>query len=272
VGFFKDAIGVFMAESDLEVAEQSMGGTLKLVDVMVSKDPEGEAVLVFAAQAWGGYTLAFVEDKADEYKHKNEKLAEYHRKRAKKLYLRGMDYAHRAIKSKEGSDPFAKDLGGFQAWLNGLDEEWVPYVFWYAMNFASAVNVDREDMDMFSKVAYAVACLEFVKKVQPAYFEAGPDLALGAYYGGLPSMYGDNKQRALDHFAAVQKHSKNRHLLAKVLQAQNLAVQYEDKEMFDRLLKEVIDAPENIWPEQGLMNSLAKKKAARMIAHRKDYF
>jgi len=273
-GFFSDGLAVFMAESDLDLAEAAMPSNLKLLETMLSKDPENPEILYFASQAYLGYTMAFVEDKGLDYEFNNDKLFNLYMQRAKKLYLRGRDFALKSVIIRnDGKNPFKLRLNEYKKWLkNNTDKSWVPNLFWTAINWGGAINVDREDLELFAKMAFIIATMERINELDENYFVGGGHLFLGMYYAGLPALYGNNKDKALKHFNRLNQISKNRHLLGKLFQAQFLSVQYEDRPMFDRLIKEILEAPDDLWPEQGLINSLAKRKAVRLKANVSEYF
>ena len=44
----------------------------------------------------------------------------------------------------------------------------------------------------------------------------------------------------------------------------------QDRALFDKTLREVLDAPADIWPDQRLANELAKRRAARYLKQGDD--
>lgn len=272
-GFFADGQKVFERESDLEIAEQALAGNLKILEIMLDQDKDNPEILIFATQGFTAFATAFVEDKAYDFEFSNEELYRYHKLRAKRLYNRATAYGERALKIKnDGINPFSFKLKKFQKWIERKDKEWVPYIFWTALSLGAAINSDREDLGAFVRMALVVSAIEWVAKKQPNYYFASPLLFLGTYYAGIPAVYGNNKQKAENYFNKIQKLSHNRHLMAKVYMAKYFAVQYQDETLFKKLLLEVKNAPYKYWPEQSLMNSLAKRKAARLLKNSKEYF
>ena len=65
---------------------------------------------------------------------------------------------------------------------------------------------------------------------------------------------------------------KGRFLLHKVMYARVYAVTMGDRALYERLLKEVLRAPRDIWPEYRLANEVAKHKARRYWRMRNDLF
>jgi hypothetical protein len=61
-------------------------------------------------------------------------------------------------------------------------------------------------------------------------------------------------------------------LLAKVMMARYYAVVTQDRPLFEKILKEVLETPANIEPEFRLPNEVAKVKAKRYLARAEDLF
>ena len=60
--------------------------------------------------------------------------------------------------------------------------------------------------------------------------------------------------------------------MIKVLMAQFYAVQVQDKDLFRKLLQEVVEADATVLPEQRLANEVAKKRASVLLAKEKLFF
>ena len=50
------------------------------------------------------------------------------------------------------------------------------------------------------------------------------------------------------------------------------AVQTQDEALFNKLLKHIVTAEENSFPEQELANRIAKIRAERLLKQKGDYF
>ena len=61
-------------------------------------------------------------------------------------------------------------------------------------------------------------------------------------------------------------------VMAKVMFARFYAVVIQDRALFESTLKEVLATPANVFPQQRLANEIARRRAARYLAHVEDYF
>ena len=84
--FFQDGMDIVYQEGDLELARDFLGSNLKTIEVLLSRDPDNQKMNLLAAQSFGAYAMAFVQDQEPE--------------RAKNLYKRALNYAFRSLPDK----------------------------------------------------------------------------------------------------------------------------------------------------------------------------
>ena len=114
--------------------------------------------------------------------------------------------------------------------------------------------------------------LNRVVVLQPDYFYGMPLLTAGGLASARPAMLGGDLVRGkalLDRAVAV---TGGRFLLAKFMYARLWALQAQDHAVFCGLLKDVIEAPDDLLPEQQMMNNIAKIWASRWRARAGDLF
>jgi hypothetical protein len=61
-------------------------------------------------------------------------------------------------------------------------------------------------------------------------------------------------------------------LLVPLLEAQYYAVQVQDRALFTERLQHVLEAPETLLPEQGLLNAVARHRAALLLRRIAELF
>ena len=87
----------------------------------------------------------------------------------------------------------------------------------------------------------------------------------------LPKAMGGKPAEGQAYFERAMKMSDGKNLMVKVMYAERYARLVFDKELHDRLLKEVL-AAEAKAPGYTLGNLLAKEQARKLLASSKDYF
>ncbi|MCS6894653.1 MAG: TRAP transporter TatT component family protein [Bacteroidia bacterium] len=113
-----------------------------------------------------------------------------------------------------------------------------------------------------------------VMELEPAYFHGGGYRFFGGYYALVPAITGDqdvNKSREMfDKSLSTAPY----YLETKVLYAEAYAAhpKVRNKELFQRLLKEVLNADPGKDPDYAPENRLAQKKARDLLAREAELF
>src|SRR3972149_1429578 len=258
-GIMDNGFRAYFRESDLDFAREGMAGNLKLLEALVDGDPDNEHLLLLASQGYGSYALAFAEDDSVE--------------RARVFYLRGRDYGLRILMHNQClNDALGKDLKSFEDALAGLSREDVPGVFWTAFSWGGYINISRSDLEAMADLSKVLAMMQFVARMDPGYYYGGAHLFLGAINGSIPPMLGGKPDLAKEHFEKALGLNGGAFLMTYIYYAKTYAVQMQDQELFESLLKKVADAPIDDLPEARLPNAVAKKKAVRLRLHTAEFF
>ena len=246
-------------ETDLPLAEQGLASNLKLIDALIKGDPENEQLLLLGAQGYSSYALGFIEEKSPE--------------RAKVFYARGRDYALRII---EENTKFAAARHGtveeFTAALEQFSSDDVPYVFWGASAWGSLIKLDFNDPEIMVDLPKVLAMMDFVIKNDSTYYNGFAFAFYGSIDAITPRMLGGKPDRAKQYFDRCLAINGGKFLLTYIFYAQYYAVGTADQELFESLLKKVIDAPDDILPGQNLANMIAKQKAKALLARTSELF
>jgi len=247
---------------------------LKVIEGMLKADPSNETLLVLLAKSYGGYAFGFIEDHYLEWKEKDPKRAAYFKHRAEVFYLRGKDYALQALTQSNSSfsEALASDFGTFEQAVEKFGSADVPALFWTAYNWGNWINLNLHSPEAIAVAPKVERMMKKVLELDEKYFFAGPHLFYGVYYGARPPMLGGDKAKSKMHFEMALKFTNRKFLMTHVLYAQYYAVQTQDERLYGNLLKEVLNAPEMIYPEQSLITQLAKKKAQRLLAAKGKFF
>lgn len=257
-GIFDGAMEAIMEEEDLTLAEQSIGGDLKLIDGLLKSDPENQKLLLLACQGYTSYSLAFAEDSLD---------------RARMFYMRAQNYGMRALILKGLPDSvFRADPSTMRQALTSLSKDDLPLVFWTANAWGSAVNLQRDNPEAVASLPTVNAMMQWVRGQDSAYYYGGPLLYFGTFYGSLPAMFGGDTARSRVCFNRAIAAAGGKFLMTYVFFAKSYAVQTQDEPLFRQLLAHVIEAPLDILPEQRLANSVAKIHARQLLARVGELF
>ena len=258
-GIMEYGFAAFNEESDLEIAKDGLSGNLKLLEALIKGDPKNEQLLLFAAQGYSAYALAFVEDDSVE--------------RARPLYLRAREYAFRILDQRTGfREAVNGDLDGLRSFVAQLSPEDVPSVFWAAFSWGSYINIHRTDLAAMGDLSKVDALMEFVLKYQPEYYFGGADAYFGSIQGTIPEMLGGKPAKSKEHFERAMSYSQGRFLIVQVMFAKTYCVQVQNRELFEKLLNQVLNASLEDMPEARLPNAMAKRKAEKLLRAADELF
>jgi hypothetical protein len=267
---FQDGMEAFYREGDLILAEQALASNGKLLEVFLQASPENHVLLLQAAQAFGAYAFAFVEDKIEAHRDDRE-LSLLHTERARRLYLRGRDYGLRLLTLR--AEPFVQaltaDLPTFQTALRHFQEGDVPALFWTAYAWAGYINWSRDRPRAMAELPRVEAMMRRVLELQEGYFHASPHLFFGVYYASRSKELGGSPSQAKLHLDRALALTEGKFLLVRLFIAYPYAVQVQDRRLFTSMLQAILDAPEDLFPEQRLSNEIAKARA-RFLLRRID--
>jgi hypothetical protein len=258
-GILDNGLASFNEESDLQLAHEALGSNLKLIEALIKSDTENEQFLLFAAQGYNSYALAFCEDDSVE--------------RARVFYLRAKEYGlHILNKNENFKNAFEGDITKFREAVKTFKKDDVPAIFWTAFSWGSYINITRTDVAGLADLSKVQALIEFVAEKDPSFYHGGAYLFLGVIEGSTPKSLGGNPDKAKEYFEKALAINGGKFLMTQLFYAKVYAVNTLDQPLFESLLKQVEDASIDEIPEIRLANVIAKQKARRLLVQENELF
>lgn len=202
-------------------------------------------------------------------------LADGYLRDNEKEYLATMDVAvkwgERAmVAASPDFEAKMRDGGKIPEAVKVVPKAGVPAMYWYASALGKwakkkgfAVLLGQKD----NVKATMDRCLE----LDPEFFYGGPHRYFGVYYAVAPAFAGGDLAKSKVHFNKSLELEAN-YVGTKVLWAAELAVKEQDEETFERLLNEVLAAPDDAIPELVPEIAIEKAKAKQLLAEQEDLF
>jgi tetratricopeptide (TPR) repeat protein len=272
-GLMESGKSAFETESDLEIAETALAANLKLLEALLQKDPENIKLRLFLAQGYSLYSLAFAEDHYEEYSNSDLKQSEYQKQRAVLFYTRAREYAAVKIFKKMGiasTDEITRE--SLENYLKNVAKADVGHLFWFGFSWGSAINLQRDDTLQLASLPFIEIIMRKVKALDENFYQGGVYLFEGMYYGDRPPMLGGNMEKSKAAFDKAMKISNNKLLLVPYFKAKTYCIQTQDYGCFKENIQAVLNAPEDLFPQNNLANALARKKALRLRERSNDFF
>jgi tetratricopeptide (TPR) repeat protein len=258
-GIMNYGLEAFNEEGDLQLAGEALGSNLKLLDALIKGDPQNRNILLIASEGYCAYALSFAEDDSVE--------------RARIFYLRGRDYGMKILdQNAKFREAMGRDLNSFRTALRALSDDDVPAVFWTAFGWGGYINITRTDVGAVADLPKVTAMMEFVRQRDSTYYFGGPYLFLGSIEGSLSKALGGRPEKSKEYFERALGINGGKFLMTYVYYAKTYAVQRQDQELFETLLKKVDEASLDVLPAARLANAVAKKKARLLLSRVNELF
>jgi hypothetical protein len=255
-------------EVNLEFAEKSIAGNLKMIEGLLEVIPNNPELLALASSNFARYAFGFIEEKIDiadsqyDLEERNRQVIQ-----AVDFYERARIYGLRLIEQsrKDFSEILMGDLETLSSEMEHLKKKDVPGLFWAAFAWGSIINLKQDEPRHLANLPKVDMMMQRVLELDENYYFGGPHFYYGVYYGGRPETLGGDPENANMHFQRAIQITAGKYLMSKFLLAKYYALPVQDRELYERTLKEIIYAPQDIYPEQGLANELAKRNARRWL-------
>ena len=250
----KDAVLNF---NDLETVREGGPAYLLMVDGLLLDDPNNKSLLVSAAGIYSAYTGVFVTD--DE--------------RARRLTEKALDYGLRAIcvRRTDACDLKQVPYEDFEQIIASMRYEDVPALYALGAAWAGWIQARRDDLNAIALLARVEEIMRKVISLNESHQQGSAHIYLGIMASFAPPALGGRPEEGRKHFEKAINMTSGRNLMAKVIFAESYARLVFDRDLHDRLLKEVLDADPEV-SGYTLINIYAQQKAAKLLATADDYF
>jgi len=220
----------------------------------IAHDPNNQAVLGMLSRAC--YLLG-----AFHTTDKDEKLA---------IFDRGASFGERGMAA---NDAFRECVAGGKKdykCLNTLTVDDILPTYWVYANMGK-FSVTKGFSTVVANKSKLKAIADWVQATDPNFYYGAGDRILGTYYAKAPGFAGGDMGKSEIHFDASLQICPD-YLGTKVLMAQYFATKQQDRELFERLLNEVLAADPEVLPEIAPEQRLEQKNAQRLLDQADDLF
>lgn len=255
--FAQDLSATVLEQDDPETVRQAVPAYLILVSSMIRGDQQNIGLLMSGSRLYGSYASVFVEDNI----------------RKQKLSDKSFEYARRAFCLRRPSLCNFRELSyfEFEQALASITVNEVDVLFALGSAWAGWIQAYSSDWNAIAELPRVTAVIQRVLELDETYSNGDAHTYMAVMYSFLPPAMGGKPELAKQHFEKAIKISQQSNLMAMLLYAQKYARLVFDKELHDRLLRQVIDAKVDA-PDMKLINSIAKSRARELLAESDEYF
>lgn len=244
-------------QDDPETVRDGAPAFLLMLDSFIEGSPDSASMLGAAAELYSAYGVLFVDDAT----------------RAKRLTRRAFDYGKRSLCASNQSACALEELS-YQQFTNRLDQLKsgdVASLYSFSLSWMALIKAHAEDWGALTKLPRVVAVFNRVQTLEPEYQSIQVEHFLAVLKTLRPPALGGDFPAGKAHFERALSLSESKDLSIKVDYARYYARTLYDRDLHDRLLKEVMAADPYM---QGyiLFNILAQTEAQQLLESAEDYF
>ena len=260
----------FATDDDPELVRDAVPFALKTIESLIDRSPRHKGLLQAACSGFTTYSYAFVQQEADFVEADSLDRATAMRARAKKLYLRGLDYGLRAFEVEFPGfrDRLRKDP---DAALARTTKKHVPLLYWTAAAWAAAFAVNKADSELSADQSLIEAMMRRALALDNTWEKGSLHDFFITWEGGRSSV-GGSLDRAREHFEQAKALAQGRRVSPYVSFAETVSVSTQNKKEFVQLLTEALAMDITKAPEQKLANVLAQRRAKWLLSRVDELF
>lgn len=252
---------------DYEVANVVAFSGLSQFEGMHYLAPDNADALFMLTKGWAASAFGFIEDQmeqAEDGEGMDGPLYLYQRQRAIAAYDRAIYFGIKLAEQKhEGFKGATKNDETIRAYLQQFTdaEQDAPNLFWLGYAWMSKTNVMKDEPAAVADLFVGVAVMERAAELDDKYMFGTAHIVLGSYHARSAMAELDEAKK---HFDMAIAQTDGKYLIGKVQLAAKYYCVKGDKENYEKLLREVVDAGD-VLPMARLSNAVAKRRAKRYL-------
>jgi predicted anti-sigma-YlaC factor YlaD len=261
----------FAKDDDPELVGDAVPFALKTIEMLIEQAPKHQGLLTAACSGFTQYSYAFVQQQADFTETQDLARATEMRTRAKKLYLRAVNYGMRGLEVEFPGfhDRVRKDPDGA---LAKTTRKQVPLLYYTAGAWAAAFALDVTDSEL-SVNQTAIEKMMTRALALDENWESGTLHDFFISWEAGHASTGGSMEKAREHYLRARELSAGKRVSPLVSYAESVLVSQQKKREFEELLNEALKfdiakAP----PEQTLSNVLSQRRAKWLLSRIDELF
>jgi len=264
---------------DYEIFGRAVPSAILQEEALIRVSPDNENMLTGLARTYTVYAYGWMSNEwelADDRGDFEE--ADRLEKRIQLVYKRASELALRVVHAHDDEEQLhavlkAKKLEPLQAYLRKVftDEDDVPGLYWAGLTWGAMMANSGGDLAVLADAPFARALLERSVELDPTYADAGGLGSLGTVEASFPELFGGNLEKAKGYYERALEVCKRRNHLILLSYAKTYAVAKQDRELFVKLLREILEAPDQ-GDDLRMNNKVARHRAERYLRKVDDWF
>jgi len=261
---------VYASDDDPVLVGAALPFSLKTIESLLSSAPSHPGLLLTACSGFTQYAYGWVQSEADMLGAAEYPRAAELRERALKLYLRGRDYCLRRLEITMPGVGLQLVRSPETA-LTGVTADEVATLYWTGASWGAAVSLGLDRPELVNAVPAVRALMDRALDLDESFGRGAIHEAL-ITLDSLPEALGGSPDGARRHFARAVELQKGRSPGPYVALATGVSVASQDRDEFERLMREALDVDPELDRGNRLATILAQRKARYLLDHVDELF
>jgi predicted anti-sigma-YlaC factor YlaD len=260
----------YARDEDPELVWEAVPFGLKTIEGLLDEAPRHKGLLLAAASGFVQYGYAHVQQEADFMEARDLAAASEQRARARRLYLRALGYGFRGL---EVDFPGLRDRlrnQGAPA-LARTRREHVPLLYYTGLAWFAAISISKDDSELTADQGQAEALMRRALDLDEAW-DHGSLHDFFISWEGRGEAVGGSFTKAREHLDRAEVLSSGRRVSALVNYAETVSVARQDRQEFDRLLRQALAVDPDSAPDMRLPNLVYQKRARWLLSRADELF
>lgn len=248
--------GVYLTDDDPDLIREALPFGLKSFESLLEVSPEHRGLLAAAAKGFTAYAY-LIQDQAERLDENDFGAALRLRLRARRLYLRGRDYALRGLETNH-PDFTGALRENREAALNRTRVDDVPFLYWAGAAWSAAVAVAKNDPQLLIDLPLAGALVARVLELEEGFDLGAAHEFFISFEAGRP---GGSAEKARSHYRRALQFSRGERASIHVALAEGIALRQQNLAEFKNLIRLALAVEAEKFPYARLNNTLAQQRA-----------
>jgi predicted anti-sigma-YlaC factor YlaD len=254
-----EGTSAYARDDDPELVRDAVPFALKTIEGLIEQSPRQRGLLLGACSGFTQYSYAFVQQEADFTEARDLHRATEMRARARKLYLRGLDYGLRALDVEFPGfrDRLRQDPD--QA-LARTTKKNVPLLYWTGAAWGAAFAINKADSELSADQGLIEKLMRRALTLDESWGRGALHDFFIAWDGGHASV-GGSLDSAREHFTRARQLAGGQRASTFVTYAEVVSVGTQNRKEFVQVLNEALQVDINRAPDERLGNVIAQRRA-----------
>jgi len=267
---FVSGNSVYATDDDPDLVWEAVPFGLKTMEGLLVQAPKNKNLLLAASSGFTQYGYGHLQQDADFLEANDLAAATALRTRARKMYLRALDYGFRGLEVDVPNfrAQLQKDS---QAAVSKLGKTHVPLLYWTANAWGAAISISKDNPELAADQNLVEALMRRALALDEAWERGSIHDFFISYEGGRASV-GGSLTKAREHFERAMQFSQGTRVAPLVSYAETVSVSTQNKKEFQSLLEEALAFDTKKAPETRVANLIAQRRAKWLLGRIAELF